>query len=1073
MQGRNFTYETFAKHIPVSNQSINSTDRRMSIPPIVCVVLHGGDASLTAPLLRLVLGIPGAAYFFVDAGPFVSDGHPEKTETELNAIVQQNTIMPVVIAGQGTAVEENHVYLANCELSLHYSGDGLVFRSGKSTSRGDGWVDQFLAAVAAIAPDRHIIVLPQQLCGHVSGGLRVARAEGGFVLAFADDDGFVFQRPGLMPADLVLTAAETAIKLRLLIEDIRKDKKLEPNESQKTELERIYLQLLRKKGMDFSRRRPADILRRIRRRMMIHGVATLEEYAKVVTEEAEEIALFEELRISLAGFFLDAAIEHVLLNDILPRILENHQPSTPLRVWIPCCCGGQEAYALAIFLTEYLHEQKKELAVQIFSTDLNKTALERSRAGVYEASELSGLSSRRRKQYFIKSSIGYQVTRQIRETCVFATQNLFKDPPFSHVDMIFGFSALCGLNHDSLDRAIRTFHYALRQDGCLLSYEVESTNNLTQFFKQVRSNPNIFVRQERVAVTEVLYPMTAARMGKCEADNLLLTGYVPPTLLIDDHLQVVRFYGNTEPYLRFSQDRLSMHLLRMVRDELVFEFEELIERSNQAEGTVVKNGIQLGTGVGARQLSVEVTPLRPHGNKWKLIIIREISGKDAYAGDEKNSGRTLAAKDQRIQALEKEARELRSLLLAAGEDATQTQRTLQIANEEIMASNEELQSVNEQLQSVNQQLLSFNVELNTVNEDLIVRNRELELSVGYMHAVVSSIRRPIVVLQDDLRIRLANEPFTALFDTTMEEIHGQSLYTVGHGILDRDELRKALRQLLVKKVVSTDVDLRVELGERGERLLAIGISRMPKVKHIKSGLVLSLEDITERKAADKFKDEFIGIASHELKTPATSIQAYSQLLYEELATTRDKQSAELAMKLSGQVARLTRLTNDLLDVTRISQGQVNLKKEPLDLMKIIMEAVEELQVTTDIRLVIAEHPSLPLVSGDRDRLRRVMINLLSNAIKYAPGTHEIVIRPEVDSGKVSISIQDFGVGIPKDSLGKIFDRYYRLDDGGAAGYPGVGLGLYISSEIVRQHGGEIKVNSEKNKGSIFTVSFPV
>ena len=130
MQGKNFIHEPFIKHIPVSNQSIPSTDRRLSIPPIVCVVLPGGEASLIAPLLRQVLGVPGAAYFFVDAGPFVPGGHPEKTEIELNAIIQQNTIMPVVIAGQGTAVEANQVYLASCELSLQYSGDNLVFRSG-------------------------------------------------------------------------------------------------------------------------------------------------------------------------------------------------------------------------------------------------------------------------------------------------------------------------------------------------------------------------------------------------------------------------------------------------------------------------------------------------------------------------------------------------------------------------------------------------------------------------------------------------------------------------------------------------------------------------------------------------------------------------------------------------------------------------------------------------------------------------------------------------------------------------------------------------------------------------------
>jgi two-component system CheB/CheR fusion protein len=340
-------------------------------------------------------------------------------------------------------------------------------------------------------------------------------------------------------------------------------------------------------------------------------------------------------------------------------------------------------------------------------------------------------------------------------------------------------------------------------------------------------------------------------MGEQEADNVLLGAYVPPTLLVDDQLRVVRFYGNTEPYLRVSQDRPSLHLLRMVRDELVFEFQELVERSNREEGTVVRNGIQLGTGADTRQLSLEITPLRRHGGKWKLVIIRELTSMDSRRPDDKSLARTLAQKDQRILVLEKEATELRSLLVAAGEDGVRMQRTLQIANEDIMASNEELQSVNEQLQSVNEQLLSFNVEVNTVNEDLSVRVRDLELSMEYAHAIVNSLRRPMVVLQDDLRIRQANEPFCSFFGISVVDTLGQSLYTVANGILDRDELRKALRQALAKKTPSADLELRVGLDDHGERILAIGVTRMPKVKNIRPGLVLALEDITERKATEK------------------------------------------------------------------------------------------------------------------------------------------------------------------------------------------------------------------------------
>lgn len=1067
MQRKNYSHESFAGNIELSHPSSNARDALGPRSPILCVLIPGAEAMIAASFYRHILRIPGAAYLVMDAGM------AGRKEPGPHAIVQSSTVMPVLVPEQGMPVEVNRVYLVTPGMSFYYSGEKLLFRTQITPPRSDGAVDHFLATVAAMAPDRHIVLLSQRSLDQFSGGLRVVQAEGGFVLAFTEEDAFHFHRPGRMAADLLLTPAETLSRLRLLFEGVgRKPASIEGRQEE-AELARIYLQLLRHKGMDFARRRQPEILRRIHRRMLIHGVKTFKEYGRIVTEEAEELALFEELRISLAGFFLDATVEHALLNDVLPRILEEHQPATPLRVWIPCCCGGHEAYAMAIFLSEYLHEQKKELTVQIFATDLNKASSERSRAGVYDAAELAGLSTRRRKRYFTKSPAGYHVARQLREMCVFATQNLFKDPPFSHVDIILGLSAMRGLSPESMDSVLRTFHYALRPYGHLLCDYPDEGNGSSELFRRIRINPSVFIRQEKSGLNDPLYFPGATRMGEQEADTILLGTYVPPTLLIDEQLRIVRFYGNTGPYIRSPQDRPSLHLLRMVRDELVFEFDNLIKRSNKEEGTVVSSGIQIGTGANARQLSVEIAPLRVSGGRWKLVIIREMPGEIGYPAEDKNPGRTLAQKEQRIQSLEKEATELRSLLVAASEDATKIQQTLQIVNEEIMASNEELQSVNEQLQSVNQRLLSSNVELNTVNEDLSVRNRELLLSVEYAHAIVGSLRQPTVVLQDDLRIRLANAAFRALFGTSTGEVQGQSLYVVANNILDRDELRKALRQVLTRKSMSANLELRLDLGDRGDSILAIDIIRMPRVKNFRPRIILSLEDITERRATEKFKDEFIGIASHELKTPATSIQAYSQMLTEELLGEKNQQSADLAMKLSGQVSRLTRLTKDLLDVTRISQGQVNFKMERLDIVQLIAETVEELQVTTEIRLTMAEHPPLPLVKGDRDRLRQVLANLLSNAIKYAPDTPEIIIRTTAAAGMVEIAIQDFGSGISTENMHKIFDRYYRLDDDVAGGYPGVGLGLYIALEIVRRHGGDIKVNSEKNKGSVFTMSLPV
>ena len=845
MQERNFAREPFAKNIARSNRSASTGNGRHLNSTIICTLIPDSESAVTVFPYSEILGTSGAAYLVMDPGI------GEHSASDLQAIIQSGTTQPVLIPAHGTPVEADHVYLVPSGMSLYDSGEKILFRNDAAPLRGNGAVDLFLATIAAVLPDRHIVVLPQSNVELFTGGLRVVQAQGGFVLAFSEDDALVVDRPGLLASDLTLSPAETGSRLGLLLRGIGKEPKPElKSEHEDAELAYIYLRLLRNRGMDFARRQQGEIIRRIRRRMLIHAVNTLKEYSNLVMEETEELALFEELRISLAGFSLDATVEHALLNDVLPRVIEQHRTATPLRIWIPCCGGGHEAYAMAIFLSDYLREQKREFTVQIFATDLNKAALERSRTGVYSAAELAGLSARKRKQYFTRSPLGYHINREIREMCVFATQNLFKDPPYPNIDIIIGFSAIRGLASHTVSKVFHTFHYALRATGYLLLDETEAGSASSELFQCIRFKPAVFVRKEKIETAAPLYTPATTRTGERQADNILLTAYVPPALLIDERLRVIRFYGNTEPYIRYSQDRPSLHLLRMIRDELIFEFDHLIERSNKEGGTVIKNGIHIGTGVNARVISVEITPLRPARSKWKLVIFREIVDTAVYPTTVPNPSRTLAQKELRIQSLEKEAVELRSLLVATSEDATRTQRSSQLNNEEIMASNEELLSINEQLESVNLQLVSSNIELKTVNEDLSVRNRTLELSMEYAHAIVGALRQPMVVLHEDLNIRMANESFCAFFRVSAREIQKRSLYAMANSILDRDELHKALEALLSGKSNSADVELQLDLAHSGRHVIAISVARMPKVREFHKGLILSLEDITICKSAE-------------------------------------------------------------------------------------------------------------------------------------------------------------------------------------------------------------------------------
>jgi PAS domain S-box-containing protein len=240
-----------------------------------------------------------------------------------------------------------------------------------------------------------------------------------------------------------------------------------------------------------------------------------------------------------------------------------------------------------------------------------------------------------------------------------------------------------------------------------------------------------------------------------------------------------------------------------------------------------------------------------------------------------------------------------------------------------------------------------------------------------------------------------------------------------------------------------------------------------------SRIIGVMYDITQRKRIEQQKDEFIGIASHELKTPLTSIKAYAEVLETIFREQGNKQSAGLMQRMDRQIDRLTELIHTLLDVTRISQGRLQLKKEEFDIKALAAETIEEMQRITKHYLML-EAEAVPPIYADRDRIRQVITNLLSNAIKYSPEAERVAmtIHPE-DEHSIRVSVQDFGIGMTTDVADKVFERFYRAGDALSHTYPGLGLGLYISAQIVRQHGGKIWVSSQPRSGSIFCFTLPL
>lgn len=236
----------------------------------------------------------------------------------------------------------------------------------------------------------------------------------------------------------------------------------------------------------------------------------------------------------------------------------------------------------------------------------------------------------------------------------------------------------------------------------------------------------------------------------------------------------------------------------------------------------------------------------------------------------------------------------------------------------------------------------------------------------------------------------------------------------------------------------------------------------------------SLEaEIEKRQRLEKQKDEFIGIASHELKTPVTSIKAYAQILQKRLEKHPDPATRALATKMDKHIDKLSRLINDLLDSTRIEAGKIRFDIEKFNMNSLIEEVAEASQLTTDKHKISMKLAPACNVSADRNRISQVLTNLLANAVKYSPDADEIVVKTVVKQNAVTVMVQDFGLGISPKDQNKIFERFYRATEKKAETYPGIGLGLYISSEIIRRHKGQIWVESKKGSGSTFFFSLPL
>ncbi len=363
-----------------------------------------------------------------------------------------------------------------------------------------------------------------------------------------------------------------------------------------------------------------------------------------------------------------------------------------------------------------------------------------------------------------------------------------------------------------------------------------------------------------------------------------------------------------------------------------------------------------------------------------------------------------------------------------------------------------------------------------VTDQVIARQKTEQLAIQVeqqartFDVALTALKDFVYTFDTSGKFTYANRPLLKLLGITLDEIIGKNFYELPYPEELATLLHTHIEQVMATgKAVTHETSFDSPMGVRGyyEYIFAPVFDNEMKVILVAG----STRDITIRKHLESQKDDFMGIVSHELKTPVTSIKAFTQVLQNRFAKAGDEKSTMLLGKMDAQINKLTSLIEDLLDVTKIEGGNLQFNEEYFSFDELVSEVVEEIQRTTNKHIIEKVGTTKKTVCGDKDRVGQVIINMLTNAIKYSPHSDKIIVKASVDTGNVTLCVQDFGVGIPKERQQQVFERFYRVS--GNETIPGIGLGLYISAEIIKRQNGKIWVESEQGKGSTFCFSLPV
>jgi two-component system, chemotaxis family, CheB/CheR fusion protein len=762
--------------------------------PIVGVGASAGGLEAFTQLLENLPTDTGMAFVLIQ--------HLDPTrDSLLTELLNRKTSMPVTEVRDGMAVEPNQVYVIPPNTAMVLAQNTLKLVSRKKTDGRFLPVDTFFHSLAQGRGNQAIAVVLSGTDGDGALGLTAVKVAGGITFAQDTDssqfEGMPHSAAATGCVDFVLPPGAIAAELARISQHPYIANLTPRNEAvlQTQTLPQIFAILRTAKGFDFTGYKPATLNRRIMRRLALHNIETLENYLPFLQMNPTEVdALCQDLLINVTGFFRDPEVFEALKAKIFPRMVQEKSAEVPIRIWVAGCSTGEEVYSIAICLLEYLDTLKITLPIQIFATDISEVMIEQARKGFYKQSLMESVSSERLRQFFVKVRGGYQITKSVRELCVFAKQNLNSDPPFSQLDLISCRNVLIYLGAALQKRLIPIFNYALNPTGFLVLGAAETVGEFSILFDQVDRKHKIYSRKAGSVRLKFDFRTRSPFLEKGnpiilppednqndlnlhkEADRIILSRYAPVGVIINDEMEVLQFRGQTGIYLEPASGKASFNLLKMAREGLLLELRNAIYEAKKAHEPIRKTGVQIKNH--PQLVTVEVIPLKLLATEQNNFLVlfedeRPVAMPLDTAAQGKRRSLSKASKveiEQENLRLKQELDVTQEYLQSIIEEQDSVNQSLQVANEEILSSNEELQSTNEELETTQEELQATNEELNTINEELRSRNVELIQTNNDLQNLLGSINIPILMLDGGLRVRRFTPQAEGIFNLITTDI---------------------------------------------------------------------------------------------------------------------------------------------------------------------------------------------------------------------------------------------------------------------------------------------------------------